>query len=72
MKILIGDMEVDLQEDNLKFNEATLNEFLKNEGALYSYYAEMHSRATMIHAMLEDEYEQMFSQKFAENKEGLS
>jgi hypothetical protein len=67
-KVHVGKVEVDLNEEHLKFNEANLNQRLQEEASLYSYYAEQLSRANYILALVEDEYDLVYHKKFVEFK----
>lgn len=67
--IKIGKEEVHLNPDLLKFDEHTVNDFLKVFSANFSRYQMYHADAQYIHSKLEDKYDTLLSEKFCEYKE---
>lgn len=56
--------EVILDPEHVQFTEATLNEFLQKAPGWFSYYSTKQSRAQYIASLHEDNYEQVYSNKF--------
>ncbi len=69
MKVKIGQEEVELSPDVLKFTEATLSEYLMKDASIYSYYASQWVEGQYYLSYFEDKYEFLFSRKMRENKE---
>ena len=69
MKVTIGNEEIELNLDNTKFSEATLNEYLMKDAANYSYYHAKYVDAQYYASKYEDMHEAVYSKKFQENKE---
>lgn len=64
MKIKIGQEEINLDPEILKFTEATLNEYLQKEAAIYSYYSAKWIDSQYINSTYDDKLEELYSQKF--------
>lgn len=62
--IKIGKKEVKLDENLLRFNETTLNDFYKTFGGIYNEYVQAAADATYLASCMEDIYDQTYSAKF--------
>jgi hypothetical protein len=69
--IKIGNEEVKLDPELLKFTDATINQFLQKYAALYDYYMQKHAEAKYIHGKFQDKHDAVSSEKFASIKEGM-
>ena len=66
---MLGDQEISLDPNNLKFNEQTISEYYQNEGGHYDYYSS--KLADADHLLLKREliYDVIYNEKFVLNKE---
>ena len=69
MKVKVGDQEVVLDPKHLEVSEVSMNDFLKNFAALYSYYNAMWAKSQFIQHLTEDKYDQVASERFQHYKE---
>lgn len=65
----LGEKEVTLDENLLKFDEATLNDFFKTFASYYNEYQSHYSDAQYYFSALEDKYDSLWAEKFAKHKE---
>lgn len=68
-KIKLGEEEVELNPENLKFSDANLNDYLKTSAATLAYYNEKHAMAQYISGIRDDKAEEVYERKFKEAKE---
>ena len=68
-KIKIGNNEVSLDENKLKFNEATLTKYFEEEALHYDYYGRMLADAEYLLQRNELQYDVVSSEKFKMFKE---
>jgi hypothetical protein len=64
----VGGEEVTVDPENMRFNEATLSEYLKKEGGWYDNFGGYLARAEKILQICENEYDARFNYKFYEYK----
>lgn len=69
MIVKLGNEEINLNEENLKFSEETINQFLQKYAALYNYYMEKHADAQYVHSKYKDKHDKLMATKFVEFKE---
>lgn len=69
-KIKIGKNEVLLDEEKLRFNEATLTKFFEEEALNYDYYGRMLADAEYLLQRNELNYDVTFAEKFKSIKDG--
>lgn len=62
--------EVNLDAKNLFFNEATLNEYIQKEGAMYNRYGQCLADAQAEWQLARADHEVLYSQRFKEFKQG--
>ncbi len=67
--IKLGQEEVVLDPAKLTFNEATLGKYLEEEAAWYDYFGTKLAEAEYLLQSCELRYEQLYAEKFCENKE---
>jgi hypothetical protein len=65
----IGDQTYVLDPDNLKFTDATLNQFFEKISGITDYIGAAHARAMRNHTLLEHAYKQKYIEKYKELKE---
>jgi len=65
----IGDMEVVLDPDNLKFNETTLNEYIQKESAYYDNFGASLAKAERVLQLMELKCDTLYQEKFSGYKE---
>lgn len=70
--IKVGNREIQLDDNLLRFDEHTINNFLQTFAANYNYYYEFHSDATFIHSKYEDKYDAIYADKFRMYREESS
>lgn len=72
--ISLGGVEIDLNSDHMKFNEMSLSEYYQRESGYYDYYSAQLAFADFLVSSRDNEFDAMFSEKFATYKEqgGLS
>lgn len=63
-KFTMNNEEIILDDTNLQFSEANLNDFLVRLPALYAYYSQKWAEAQHEHFCAEDQYESLYSAKF--------
>lgn len=68
--VKIGEEEILLDRDNLKFDESNLSEYLEKEGGWYDYFGKKLADAEFIMQRYEMEYESLYATRFKEFKEG--
>lgn len=68
--IHIGDQEVVLDPDLMKFNEVTLSSFLESEAGWYDYFGQKLADAEYVMQRMESHHDVMYSERFKEFKEG--
>jgi hypothetical protein len=71
-KIKLGNNDIVLDPELLKFNEHTLNKFLQDFASNYKIYNEYHANAQYIHSKYEDKYESLYSEKFKSYRENVT
>ena len=69
-KIKVGGQEVDLDENKLRFNEATLTKYFEEEALNYDYYGRLLADAEYLLQRSELQYDVIYAEKFKEFKEG--
>lgn len=67
--IEVGNDTVHLNPDNLKFNEATLTNYLQKEGGFYNNFGAMLARAEYLLQHAELAWESLYGQKFRDYKD---
>lgn len=67
--IKLGNEEILLDDELLKFSEHSINQFLQNYADKYSFYTQKHADAQYLHSCLEDRYDAIYSDKFSHIKE---
>jgi hypothetical protein len=67
--ILINDEFWEIDSENLKFSDATLNQFFERVSGMIDYVGAGLAKANMWHSSLEHTYKQRYIQKFKEFKE---
>lgn len=60
----LGTREITLESALLKFDEHTINEFLRKEAGNYATYTAYHADAQYVHSKYEDRYEALYAEKF--------
>jgi hypothetical protein len=68
MTVKVGNTEVELDPEILKFDETTINDFLSKYASLYDDFMQHHTNAAYIHSKLEDRYEALLAKKIVEYK----
>lgn len=71
-KVKVAGREVVLDPDNLRFNEATLNQYMEKEGGLYNYFGQCLADAQAQWQVAKLNYDVAFAEKFKEFKQGAS
>ena len=66
---VLGEQEIDLDPDKLKFNEQTISDYYQNEGGNYDYYSSQLAYADFLLSKRELAYDVIYNEKFASNKE---
>jgi hypothetical protein len=69
MKINVGEEEVTLDANRLKFNEITLTDYIEQEAAWFDYFGCKLAECEYLMQRREMEYEAAYSQKFKSFKE---
>jgi hypothetical protein len=67
--IEIGDKQIVLDPENMKFNEVTLSNFLETEAAYYDYFGWALADAEYVMQRLESHHDVMFAERFKEWKD---
>jgi hypothetical protein len=67
--VILGKEEIKLDPTPLRFNEATLSNYLETEGSWYDYFGAKLADAEYFMQKYELEYDVAYSEKFKENKE---
>lgn len=67
-KVTVNGEEVVLDPANLRFDEVTLNDFIKKFSANYAYYNQKWAEAQHAHYCAEDEYDTIYAQKVVHYK----
>lgn len=67
--IKIGDRDVVLDPQRLKFNETTLSEYIESEAGWVDHFGSCLADAEYIHQRLELEYDTLYAERFKERKE---
>lgn len=62
--VKVAGREVYLDPEKLGFNEATLNEYMEKEGALYNYYGQVLADAQTQGQLAKLDYEVIYADKF--------
>lgn len=62
--VKVAGREVHLDPEKLGFNEATLNEYMEKEGALYNYYGQVLADAQTQAQLAKLDYEVIYAEKF--------
>lgn len=70
--IKLGDREINLDPELLKFDEHTINQFLQNFSGNYNTHYEHHSDAQYVHSKYEDRYDAVYADKFRQYREESS
>jgi len=65
----IGDQNFEIDVDNLKFSDATLNQFFEKISGITDYVGAALAESTRQHSLLEAKYKQEYIRKFKEYKE---
>lgn len=68
-KFMLGEVEIDLNPERLKFNEQTLSQYYQDESGYYDYYSAQLAYSEYLLSKRELEYDVIFNEKFATNKE---
>lgn len=68
-KFSLGEIEIDLNPENLKFNEQTISEYYQNESGHYDFFSSQLAYADYLLMKRELEYEALYNENFAINKE---
>jgi len=68
-KFTLGEIELDLDAKNLKFNESNLNQYYQEESGNYDYYSAQLVYADYLLAQRELAYDDIYNSKFVENKD---
>lgn len=68
-KFLIGDQTFEIDSDNLKFTDATLNTFFEKISGITDYVGAALAEANRQHSLLEHRCKQEYIRKFKEYKE---
>lgn len=67
--IKVGNEEVNLDPENLKFDESSLTNYLQKEGGFYNNFGGKLAKAEFIHKCRELDYEVLYGEKFKMYKE---
>lgn len=67
--IKLGDKEVKLDPNSMKFNEITLNSYMETEAGWYDFYGALLADAEYLMQRMELEYDTLYSERFKEHKE---
>lgn len=67
--ILLEDQIWEISTENLKFSDATLNQFFEKVSGIIDYVGAGLAKANYCHSMMEHRYKQRYIQKFKEFKE---
>lgn len=70
--VVLGKEEVKLDPTPLRFNEATLSDYLETEGSWYDYFGAKLADAEYLMQRYELAHDVAYSEKFKENKENGS
>ena len=70
--VMLGKEEIKLDPTPLRFNEATLSNYLETEGSWYDYFGAKLADAEYLMQKYELHHDVVYSEKFKENKEGGS
>lgn len=68
-KFKLGEYEVFLDDNNLRFDEHTVNNFMSGFSSKYKHYSELHSLAQASYDRAKADYENTYDSKFAAYKE---
>jgi hypothetical protein len=66
---VLGEVEINLDPANLKFNEQTISEYYQKEGGNYDYYSSQLAYSDFLLSKRELIYDVVYNEKFAANKE---
>jgi hypothetical protein len=69
-EVVIAGRTVVLDPDRMKFNEATLSDYMADEYGWIDYFGKQLEYATKEMAIAEGRYEALYNQKFVESKDG--
>jgi hypothetical protein len=72
LTVKIAGKDIELNEDLLKFDEHSINEFLQKFAAKYNEYYAYHSDAQFILSKYEDKYDATYAEKFKMYREESS
>ena len=72
VKVRVAGRDVFIDPENLKFNEATLNQYMEKEGALYNFYGQVLADAQAQAQVAKLDHDVTFAEKFKEFKAGAS
>ena len=68
-QIKVGDLVIVLDDNQLLFNETNLNEFIKKEHGVYSYFGKQLADVEHLQWLAQQDYEAAYSKLFADIKE---
>lgn len=68
--IELGGVKVDLSDAKMRFNEASLSQYIQDEGGWYNYLGQKFADFDWMQQRAELAYEQAYAKKFVEIKEG--
>lgn len=68
-KFFLGEVELDLDPEKLKFNEQNISQYYQEESGNYDFYSAQLAYADYLLSKRELEYDVIFSEKFTANKE---
>jgi hypothetical protein len=66
---VLGEQEIDLNPERLKFNEQTISQYYQDEGGYYDYYSSQLAYADFLLSKRELAYDVIYNETFAANKE---
>lgn len=72
VRVRVAGRDIILDPGNLKFNEASLNEYMEKEGALYNFFGQALADAQAQAQAVKLDYDVIFAEKFKEFKQGSS
>jgi hypothetical protein len=68
-KIKIGNIEVHLDEEKLRFNEANLTKYFENEALYYDFFGRQLANAEYLLQRKEIQYDKTYAKKFKDYKD---
>lgn len=68
-KFSLGEQEIDLDPENLKFSEQTISQYYQDEGGYYDYFSAQLAYADYLLMKRDLAYDVIYNENFAINKE---